>query len=99
MVAAVVKMKYDKLGLMMDERLKRHWAACEAIALGFGGVSAVARVTGLSRTTIRRGIIEVQGEMPQLAQEIGDRIRRPGGGRRPLAETDTRLQGDLETLL
>ena len=44
MVAAVVKMKYDKLGLMMDERLKRHWAACEALALGYGGVSAVAAI-------------------------------------------------------
>lgn len=99
MSSAFVQMKYDKLGSMMDERLKRHWAACEALALGYGGISAVAQATGLSRSTIRRGIVEVQQEMPQLAQEIGDRIRRPGGGRRPLVETDTALQGDLETLL
>ena len=99
MVSACVKMKYDKLGSMMDERLKRHWAACEALAFGYGGISAVARVTGLSRSTIRKGIDEVQGEMPQLTQEIGARIRRPGGGRRPLVETDTTLHADLETLI
>jgi hypothetical protein len=99
MVSTVVKMKYDNLGSMMDERLKRHWAACEALALGYGGVSAVARVTGLSRSTIRKGIDEIQGEMPELTQEIGDRVRRPGGGRRPLAETDATLQSDLETLI
>ena len=99
MVAAFIQMKYDKLSAMMDERLKRHWAACEALVLGYGGVSAVSRATGLSRTTIRQGIAEVHGEMPQLAQEIGNRVRRPGGGRRSLVETDTTLRGDLETLL
>lgn len=99
MVSAVLKMKYDKLGAIMDERVKRHWAACEALALGYGGVSAVARVTGLSRSTIRKGIAEVQGEMPLLSQEIGNRIRRRGGGRRPLAETDVTLKHDLETLI
>jgi hypothetical protein len=92
-------MKYDKLGSMMDERLKRHWAACEALALGYGGISAVSRATGLSRTTIRQGIAEVNQEMPELTQEIKDRIRRPGGGRRSLVETDTTLWGDSETLI
>jgi hypothetical protein len=62
-----------------------------------GGVSAVSRATGLSRTTIRQGIAEVHEEMPQLAQEIGVRVRRPGGGRRALVEIDTTLRVDLET--
>jgi transposase len=96
---AVVQMKYENLSSMMDERLKRHWAACEALALGYGGVSEVARATGLSRATIRRGIAEVQGTMPELAQEIEGRIRNPGGGRRPLAESDETLLEDLESLL
>jgi len=94
-----VKMKYDQLGSMMDERLKRHWAACEALALGYGGVTAVSRITGLSRSTIRKGIAEVHGAMPELAREIGTRVRGPGGGRRPLAASDATLQGDLATLL
>ena len=96
---AVVHMKYDQLSSMMDERLKRHWAACEALALGYGGVSEVARATGLSRGTIRKGIAEVQGTMPDLTREIEGRVRRPGGGRRSLALTDETLLADLEALL
>lgn len=98
-MVCAVQMKYDELGSMMDERLKRHWAACEALALGYGGVTAVSQATGLSRTTIRRGIAEIEGEMPSLAEEIGNRVRRPGGGRRPLAATDETLQRDLAAML
>jgi transposase len=96
---AIVHMKYDQLSSMMDERLKRHWAACEALALGYGGVSEVARATGLSRVTIRKGIAEIQGTMPELTREIEGRVRRPGGGRRPLAQSDETLLADLEALL
>lgn len=99
MDVSAVLMKYDKLGSMMDERLKRHWAACEALALGYGGVSAVARATGLSRNTISRGIAEIEEEMPRLAGEIGNRVRELGGGRRPLTETDASLRRDLESLM
>jgi transposase len=96
---ALVQMKYDNLSSMMNERLKRHWAACEALALGYGGVSEVARATGLSRSTIRKGIAEVQGTMPELVGEIEGRIRRPGGGRRALTSSDTTLRRDLEALV
>lgn len=98
-MVCAVQMKYDELGSMMDERLKRHWAACEALALGYGGVAAVSQATGLSRTTIRRGIAEIEGEMPSLAEEIANRVRRPGGGRRPLAATDATLHRDLAAML
>jgi DDE family transposase len=98
-VVSAIKMKYDELGSMMDERLRRHWAACEAMALGYGGVAAVSRITGVSRTTIRKGIAEIQGEMPELTQEIGNRVRRAGGGRPPLGGGDNRLQADLTALL
>jgi transposase len=96
---AIVHMKYGQLSSMMDERLKRHWAACEALALGYGGVSEVARATGLSRGTIRKGIAEIQGTMPELTREIEGRVRRSGGGRRPLADSDETLLADLEALL
>ena len=96
---SLVHMKYENLSSMMDERLKRHWAACEALALGYGGVSEVSRATGLSRSTIRKGIAEVQRTMPVLAGEIEHRVRRPGGGRTPLAESDPTLLEDLESLL
>lgn len=94
-----VEMKFDRLGSMMDERLQRRWAACEALALGYGGVSAVARATGLSRGTIHRGIGEIQGTFPDLAAELQGRVRRPGGGRRKLSQTDAKLTEDLESLI
>ncbi len=48
---AQVQEKYDRLSHMMNERLRRRWAACEALVIGRGGISAVSDATGLSRTT------------------------------------------------
>lgn len=98
-MVCLVQDKYERLSCMMDEKLKRHWAACEALAVGRGGVSAVSKATGLSRNTIRKGIVEIQEQMPHLAEEIGQRVRRPGAGRKRLAETDPTLQSDLQELL
>jgi hypothetical protein len=53
-----VRRKYQTLSRIMDERMRRRWAASEAIALGWGGITAVAEATGLSPTTIRAGITE-----------------------------------------
>ena len=58
---AEVGKKFQTLGSLMDERIRRLWAACEAAALGRGGVTAVAEATGMSRTTIRAGIVEGPG--------------------------------------
>ena len=99
MVVAVQE-KYDRLSSVMNEKLRRRWAACEAIAMGRGGIPAVSQATGVSQTTIRRGIREINEEMPRLAEEIaGQRIRRPGGGRRRSTEIDKTLQSDLERLV
>lgn len=98
-MVATVRSKFQMLDEWMDEKLRRHWAACEALALGRGGISAVSKATGLSRNTIRRGIREVQSGLPQLAEEIEQRTRRPGGGRRRLVEKDSTLQRDLLALL
>lgn len=97
---ASVADKFNRLSSMMNEKLKRRWAACEAMAIGRGGISAVARATGISRTTIRKGVQEIEHEFPQLAEAIDpQRIREPGGGRRTLAETDQTLMLDLERLI
>lgn len=98
-MSAQVRAKYERLSSLMDEKLKRHWAACEAVALGRGGISAVSRATGLSRHTIRRGIREIEEGMPQLAEELAGRVRRAGGGRKALREMDATLIADLEELL
>jgi hypothetical protein len=82
----------------MDERLRRQWAAAEARELGRGGVTAVARATGMSRTTITVGCRELARPLRQREREVG-RVRRSGGGRRPLAQTDPDLLVALESLL
>jgi transposase len=99
MMIAVMQEKFDRLSCMMNEKLKRHWAACEAMAMGRGGISAVAKATGISPNTIRKGIREIQTEIPHLAEEMEHRVRQPGGGRRRLSEKDESLIQDLEKLL
>lgn len=93
-----IRRKYKSLRPELDERRRRQWAATEARDLGWGGVSAVARATGLSRTTIIVGRGELALPARQRAVEAL-RVRHPGGGRRPLAETDPGLMAALEALV
>ena len=80
---------------ILTERSRRVWAATEAMSLGHGGIVAVARATGISRSTISRGIQELRsGET--LTPE---RIRRPGAGRKRATDKDPTLLSDLEALL
>ena len=66
--------------------------------MGWGGVSLVARATGLSRPTITAGLRELDQPSPQRVAEAA-RVRRLGGGRPPLKETDPGLLTALESLL
>jgi len=95
---ARIQRKYWLLEPEMDERGRRQWAAAEARALGWGGVTAVAWATGLSRTTITAGLHELDLPARQRAAEAS-RVRRPGGGRRPLKQTDPGLRAALEALI
>ncbi len=97
-VIAQIKHKYGALWPEMDERMRRQWAAAEARELGWGGVSAVARATALSRTTITAGLSELALPSRQRALEAG-RIRRHGGGRRALSASDPELVQALERLI
>jgi hypothetical protein len=56
----IVRQKYEMLRAAMDERMCRLWAASEAIALGWGGVTLVAKATGISRPRICAGIREFE---------------------------------------
>src|SRR5262245_30234870 len=81
----------------VDERSRRHWAAAEALELPRGGVSNVACATGLARSTIAIGIRELR-----LAGEPAPpslRIRKPGGGRKHLVDTDLGLWPALDALI
>ena len=87
---------FAAVGPVLDERTRRAVAAAEARALGRGGVTLLAQVTGLARSTVRRGIVEL--EAPDTAAP-GTRVRRRGGGRKPLTAHDPTLLRDLEALV
>ena len=93
-----IRRKYHVLVPEMDERRRRQWAAAEARKLGWGGISLVARATGLSRPTIMAGLKELDQPKSRRTLEAA-RVRRPGGGRRPLRQTDPGLLAALESLL
>jgi hypothetical protein len=57
-----IRRKFQALTVVMDERIRRQWAATEAIELGWGGISQVANATGISRTTILAGVRELQDQ-------------------------------------
>jgi Rhodopirellula transposase DDE domain len=87
--------KFRVLAGELNERQRRLWAASEARAVGRGGVAATARATGISVPTIRKGMAELEaGERLEPG-----RVRRRGGGRKPLTEVDRSLVNDLERLV
>lgn len=97
--ATEIKAKYQQLSPWLDERRRRLWAAVEAEQLGFGGVSAVATATGLSRNTIRAGVRELAVARRAKRPVDTERIRQPGGGRKLLTEKDPRLLAALDALV
>jgi len=91
----IITRKYQALSGVLNERQRRLWAATEAIELGHGGVTKVAHATGLSRTTITRGIQELDtGE--HLTNE---RIRREGAGRKKVTVKQPKLLSALDALV
>jgi transposase len=86
--------KFEVLFPHLDERQRRLLMGAEARVLGHGGIRAVARAAGVSETTVRKGVDELEaGEEP-----LG-RVRRPGGGRKRAADVDPRLRPALLTLV
>jgi hypothetical protein len=91
----VIRQRFTLLEALLDERTRRLVAAAEALTLGWGGVTAVARATGLSRATIQQGMEELQHP-----EELSPgRVRKPGGGRKTTLSQDPTLLEDLEGLV
>jgi transposase len=90
-----IRDKYSAIVGELDERARRRWAAVEARSLGWGGISAVAKATGISDRTIRNGIKEIEGSdlLPP------DRQRRLGAGRRSREDEQPELTEALEALI
>jgi hypothetical protein len=99
-VVKSLRRKFDLLLPLMNERMRRNWAAAEALEIGWGGVSAVVSATGLSHNTIDLGVRELkEGISSDLLESLPGRVRRVGGGRKPVTQDDTSLLGDLESLV
>ncbi len=93
-----LRKKFKVLGPVLNERVRRLWAASEAIALGRGGITMVCSATKLSRTTVREGIRELEEGAEPLGEER-ERVRRPGAGRKKLEDKDPELLIALEILI
>ena len=93
-----IESKYRSLASVLDERARRHWAATEARAYGWGGVSAVSDATGMSPNTIRKGLAELTSREGEFDAEVSPRLRKPGGGRKRLTETDLKEMEHSESL-
>src|SRR5580693_9745058 len=92
---SAIRQRFEALAPVLDERARRRFAAAEATSAGHGGIVAVMRATGIARSTIGRGLAELRtGERPDVK-----RVRRAGGGRKPLSETDASLLDDLRALV
>ncbi|MBA3518613.1 MAG: ISAzo13 family transposase [Rhizobiales bacterium] len=92
---SAIRLRFEALGPVLDERGRRRFAAAEAMAAGRGGIAAVWRATGMARSTIGRAL----GELRAGEDIDAGRVRRAGGGRKPMRETDPSLMEDLRSLV
>ncbi len=92
----ILKQKFGALLPALNERGRRLAVAAEARALGYGGVAKVARASGVSASTIWRGLRELRKPGRRLD---ASKVRRAGGGRKSLLDTEPRLAVDLDSLV
>ena len=90
----IILEKYQMLAPELNERTLRLFAAAEAMSLGRGGISLVSRAIEISRDRISRGIEDIESEKKLNP----DCVRRKGGGRKKLLESDPTLKEELELL-
>jgi hypothetical protein len=79
------------LAPLLDERMRRQWAAAEAQAYGWGGVRAVSRAIGMSPNTIVKGLAELAARRENPEAPVGTRLRVVGGGRLRATNADPGL--------
>jgi transposase len=92
---AAITARFDALKTVLDERARRLVAAAESQAIGKGGISIVAKATGISRPVIRQGLTDLK-DPTKLA--LG-RVRKEGGGRKRATAKDSSLKTDLASIL
>jgi len=84
--------KYERIAIHLDEKDKRIWCANEAISLGWGGISKVSEVIGITRKTILKGVKELKSQ--EKVEE--NRVRKKGAGRKRAIDKDKELEKDIE---
>src|SRR5437588_3820144 len=89
-----IRQRWQSVGSKLDERGRRVFAAGEVRAAGWGGLEAVSEITGLARSTIGRGLKDLDA-----APLSKGRVRRKGGGRRHLSSRDVTLIEDLRSII
>jgi len=89
-----IRRRWNDVGSKLDERRRRLFAAGEVRAAGWGGLEAVAEITGYARSTLGRGLKELDAE-----PFAPGRVRQPGGGRRSLVSEDATLIEDLQRIV
>ena len=94
-----IESRYAMLASLMDERMRRQWAAAEARAYGWGGIRAVSTATGMSPNTIVRGLAELKSREADPEAVVASGIRCPGAGRKRATEADPELEAALERLV
>ena len=96
-----IQAKWDLISPLLDERARRLWAIAEAKALGWGGVTLISEVTGLSRQTIHSALKAAHGkDGDEYSKPFkAGRVRSEGGGRKSLADGDPTLLRDLNFLV
>lgn len=91
--------RYTALSTLMNERMRRQWAAAEAKSYGWGGIRAVSGATGLSPNTIAKGLSELAARQANPTAAIETRLRAVGAGRKRCTQLDTELAASLEQLV
>ena len=94
-----IESRYAALALLMDERMRRQWAAAEARSYGWGGRRAVSQATGMSPNTIAKGLPNWMREALRRMSPLPERLREPGAGRKRVVDVDPELPAALERLV
>jgi hypothetical protein len=89
-----IRGRYQVVRRSLDERGRRLHAAAEATAAGYGGIAATSRATKVARSTIGRGLKDLQDPT-----SLNGRIHRPGAGRPKMIAKDPTVLDDLHKLL
>ncbi|MCF6289529.1 MAG: ISAzo13 family transposase [Desulfobacterales bacterium] len=98
-IEKAIRDRYQNLEWVLDERLRRLYAAAEAKALGHGGITLVQKATGVARNSIKQGLKELSQRATGAEDTAFQRIRRAGGGRKASVKADKGLRVALENLV